>query len=30
LQPDETHFATLDENGKAQIFLVKQKDEVIK
>ena len=28
LQPDETHFATLDENANAQIFLLKQKEQV--
>ena len=28
LQPDETHFATLDANANAQIFLLKQKEEV--
>ena len=28
LQPDETHFATLDQNGVVQIYYLKQKDEV--
>jgi hypothetical protein len=28
LQPDETHFATLDQNGVVQIFYLKQKEEV--
>ena len=28
LQPDETHFATLDQNGGVQIYYLKQKDEV--